>query len=248
MPRLHLPIQDPCHEDWDAMNSADGGRRFCDVCTKHVHDISSMTERMARAVLAEESQKGRVCVRYNVDDRGDIRFRPETVEAPNRWRMTLAAAGLAMMALTGCTDAPPDQILEDKCVYEVGPWTFDAPRGQGTCPAVDAVLPNYDPDDVVMGEAPAVIEWAPPEPQEPVMGKIAIDPEPDPEPKALMGDVAVAPDPEPKPDRTLMGAMKGPKDPEPEPERAVMGELAAEPCDGEPKQDPPDSRDGPRRL
>ena len=53
MRRLHLPIQDPCHENWDAMNLEGEGRRFCDVCTKHVHDLSVMTERKARAVIAD---------------------------------------------------------------------------------------------------------------------------------------------------------------------------------------------------
>ncbi|NVB41789.1 hypothetical protein G6O69_28410 [Pseudenhygromyxa sp. WMMC2535] len=218
---LHLPIHDPCHEDWDAMHD-EGARRFCDMCSKHVHDLSSMTEREARGVLAEESRKGRVCVRYRMGGDGQIRFRRETTEAPSLWRMSLAAAGLAVTMLTGCTDSLPTEIHDDKCTYEVGPWSFEAARGEGTCPAVDEE-PAYmgqiempattepleqiqqieqvepqEPDEVVeMGEAPMV--EAPPEPDHAVMGKLDRGPlerqpaiETAPEP-VLMGDVAIDP-------------------------------------------------------
>jgi hypothetical protein len=239
MPRLHLPIQDPCHENWDAMNREGEARRFCEVCTKHVHDLSALTEGEARAVLAEESAKGRVCVRYRADQDGNIKFRQETVSAPTPgfWRMTMAAAGLGLALLTGCTDSQPDEVLEDRCVYELGPWSFSAQRGQGTCPAVEE-----EPEmPMVMGAIP--IEDPPPEPTtHEVKGDVG------PVPEAVMGEAPmVEPDPVPKPE--VMGKIAPVEQPEPA-EIELMGDVdvdAVEPAEKAPC-DPAAERGGPRRI
>lgn len=238
MRRLHLPIHDPCHEDWDGMNSEGDARRFCDVCTKHVHDLSSMTEPEARELLAKsrDADGGRICVRYKLEEDGAIRFKRETTPAPSVWQMTVAAAGLALTMLTGCTDAEPDRVEHDRCTYEFGPWSFTAERGQGTCPPEedelmgkievepdpDPVVPTTkDPEPMVMGEAP-MVEPPPPAPdpneKHERMGKIKAPPEPVVE-EVLMGDVAL-----PLPD-----------------------ELDKEPCDG-PKPEAKGERGGPVRL
>ena len=73
MRTLHLPIADPCHEDWDAMDPRERGK-FCQRCSKDVHDISSMTEDEAHAFLRERAGT-RVCVNYRHDDDGRIHFR-----------------------------------------------------------------------------------------------------------------------------------------------------------------------------
>ncbi|MFO7561599.1 MAG: hypothetical protein R6X02_03060 [Enhygromyxa sp.] len=179
------------------MKSDGESRRFCLVCTKNVHDLSAMTEQTARAVLASESAKGRVCVRYTTDASGKIRFRTETVEAPSLWRMTLAAAGVAMAMLTGCADAEPDRITAEHCVYEVGPWSFTAERGQGTCPAADP-----EPEEMLMGELEAVIE-PPPEPVHELMGDVAA-------PVATMGEA-----PPPRPEPVRMGKIAMPPSEQP---------------------------------
>lgn len=216
MRRLHLPIQNPCHEDWTAMESDGESRRFCDVCTKHVHDLSTMTESMARDVLASESAKGRVCVRYTTDATGNIKFKAETVEAPSLWRMTLAAASMAMaLFTTGCADSEPDRVTIDECVYEVGPWSFTVERGQGTCPAADP-----EPEQMIMGGIEAVIEPQP-EPIHEVMGDMPAEP---------MGAV---PPPAPIPETVEMGKIAPPEPVE------VKGEIAAvpteQPCDPQEK-------------
>lgn len=208
MRRLHLPIQDPCHENWDAMSLEGDARRFCGVCTKQVHDLSALTETQARAVLAEESAKGRVCVRYKADGDGNIKFKPETVTASTLWRHTLAAAGMTLALLTGCTDSAPDRVLSDRCEYDAGLFSFTAARGQGTCPAVEPVIepePEYqvvgqimaeppvtpEPELVpTMGEAPAI--------EKPRMGKPALPPEIE-----RMGDVEPEPCDPPKKEREI---------------------------------------------
>jgi hypothetical protein len=90
MRTLHLPIADPCHEDWDAMDPTERGR-FCQKCTKEVHDLSSMDEAQARALLRARAG-ARICVRYEHDDEGRIHF-----------RSSLARTALAGVALAACT-------------------------------------------------------------------------------------------------------------------------------------------------
>jgi hypothetical protein len=212
MSRLHLPIQDPCHENWDAMNREGDARRFCEVCTKHVHDLSAMTERKARSVLADASAKGRVCVRYTADDAGNINFVADTTPAPSMWRMTLAAASMTLALLTGCTDSVPDEIQEDRCVYEIGPWGFTAARGQGSCPAVDA------PEEHEMVGMISIEPLEPP-PETPPTREVKGDIGPEPPP--TMGEAPIIePEPEPRPVMTgRMGKIAV------QPERELLGGI-----------------------
>ncbi len=247
MPRLHLPIHDPCHEDWTAMARVGESRRFCDSCSKHVHNVSSMTEREARELLAEESQNGRVCVRYITDAAGHIKFKAETTRASAPMGFSaswVAAASLAVGLLGGCADGEPTRIEADQCVYEVGPWSFSAERGEGSCPPLNEPNPigdatihaDPDPDTQVVGELEAV----PP----PVQGGVGpIVEEPPPPPPANDGD-----------DHVKMGKIAAP----PPVEHVKMGDVTAVqevPCEGEGKQpgtsvtpDAPPAEVGPRRL
>ena len=59
MKRAEVQIQSPCTASWAAMEG-DDARRYCGRCDKHVHDLSAMTERAARAVVAQPN----VCVRH----------------------------------------------------------------------------------------------------------------------------------------------------------------------------------------
>jgi hypothetical protein len=233
MRRLHLPIQEPCHENWDAMSQHGDAQRFCDVCVKQVHDLSALTEPQARTVLADASAKGRVCVRYKADRDGNIRFKPETVTASSLWRMTLAAAGMTLALLTGCTDTAPDRVLSDRCEYEVGPWGFTAERGQGTCPAVEPEPEILDETEIlgqIMAEPPVL-----PEPERELMGDIPaveLQPEPTPVEEPRMGKIAM---PEPVVEPEPKAKVKRVQEPE---LHQMMGGLALspemlqpEPCD-----------------
>ncbi|MBC8071497.1 MAG: hypothetical protein IAG13_24430, partial [Deltaproteobacteria bacterium] len=95
MPVLHLPIADPCHEDWEAMAPEAQGR-FCGKCTKSVHDLSSMEESEARALLRARADT-RICVRYEHDGSGAIRFR----------RPAVLATALAGVAIAACAPHEP---------------------------------------------------------------------------------------------------------------------------------------------
>jgi hypothetical protein len=211
------------------MSQAGDAQRFCDVCVKQVHDLSALTEPQARTVLADESAKGRVCVRYKADRDGNIKFKVETVSASSLWRMTLAAAGMSLALLTGCTDTAPDRVLSDRCEYEVGPWGFVAERGQGTCPAVEPER-ELQPEPEIMGQIMAEPPPPAPEPElVPTMGAAPPPPMVESEPKQ-----------EPVVER--MGKIAAPV-PKPEPEFEIMGGLALPP---EAPCDP--VTDGPQRI
>lgn len=246
MRRLHLPIQDPCHEDWDAMNRMDVASRFCDSCAKHVHDVSSMTEQQAWTVLADESKRGRVCVRYTLDGRtGRIKYKVETVAAPapSSFSGLLAAASVAVALLSGCTGSEPTRVEADRCVYEVGPWSFTAERGEGSCPDVEpenlGMLQVVDDGQVIDV----------PHPETAVAGGLGAEP-------IEMGEAPMIEPPQPieAPERVKMGKIAAP----PPAEHVKMGDVGPidEPCDDAPTgqvgttvtPNTPSPAVGPRRL
>ena len=210
------------------MNTEGDARRFCDVCTKQVHDLSAMTEHHAREVLVEESAKGRVCVRYTADRGGNIRFLPDPARlgpAPSLWRASLAAAGMSLMLMTGCADGQPDQVNEDSCVYEVGPWSFTASRGQGSCPELEL---EFEHEQLV---GKVAIE-PPPEPPPPVMG---VPPQIEEPIAEVLGEIE--PIDEIEPIHEIKGKIAAPIELE---EVEFKGDVAfdptaEEPCDPEPE-------------
>lgn len=179
MRTLHLPIADPCHEDWEAMDANAQGR-FCGKCTKQVHDLSSMTEPEAQSLLRARAG-GRICVRYEHDDAGRIRFRSAN----------LARAAVAGVALAACTphDHPSTQVQSTQSMDVV---VDTPPSVPVTPPLMGAVEP--EPVKIVKGEV------APEPPMEIHVrkGDISVPNEPCDPPKV------VAPE-EPKPVRVRMG-------------------------------------------
>lgn len=79
MNKTTLHIAEPCHESWDGMHG-DDEKRFCDSCSKHVHHLSGMTRRAARALLVARRDEG-LCVRYAHDAEGSLLFRSRRVSA-----------------------------------------------------------------------------------------------------------------------------------------------------------------------
>jgi hypothetical protein len=162
MDRIRLPIADPCHEDWDAMDPRERGR-FCRSCDKQVHDLSSMTEHEARDVLREHAG-GNLCVRYVQDRTGNIRFRPAR---------PVRAAALAL-AMAACT---PTQQQPEK--------TNERPQAQEQAQELQVVGELVDPGlDEVMGGLDEIEGGY----EHELMGDVAApEPEDKAEPRPLMG-------------------------------------------------------------
>jgi hypothetical protein len=95
MHKDQVEITTPCGVDWNGL-SRRGNARFCGQCTKLVHDLSSLTEDAARALL--QSASGELCVRYLYDATGKIHFSPKAALVPASrlsWRGLARAASLS---------------------------------------------------------------------------------------------------------------------------------------------------------
>ncbi len=105
MRREELPIPSPCQVDWDTMTPA-GRTRFCSACKMHVHELSTMRESEARALLGSRTD---LCVSYVVDDLGGIRFAKESlVPAMSLVRSKrVAVTALAVATLAACAASNP---------------------------------------------------------------------------------------------------------------------------------------------
>jgi hypothetical protein len=114
MNRDDARIARPCGADFSAM-SPRGTARFCSACDKVVHDLSSMSEGQARALLRDRSTEG-LCIRYLHDERGEIWFGgagPGLVPATRLARRGAAMAAAAALVLApvlteACGGAAPD--------------------------------------------------------------------------------------------------------------------------------------------
>ena len=105
--RNDVAIASPCGLDFSKMTRREATKRFCDSCATYVHDLSSMTESEARAVLAAPENK-QLCVRYLADDAGQIAFQPDVpTSALTRFARSLMTAAVltAPITLTACMGA-----------------------------------------------------------------------------------------------------------------------------------------------
>ncbi|PCC73727.1 hypothetical protein SAMN02745121_06845 [Nannocystis exedens] len=91
---MHLRVLEPCRENWDTMEPTAVGRR-CQACEREVIDLTGVTERQAKRLLADR----RACVRMRVGDHGLPLFRREPP------RLGPAAAA---MALAACAPHTPE--------------------------------------------------------------------------------------------------------------------------------------------
>ena len=189
MRRQDVHIPEPCHADWQEMDG-DSERRFCDACSKHVHDLSAMTRDEARTFMAA-NQDGHVCVQYLLDDEDQLIFRDDsTPEWKMYWqrdgisRLIAAAALVLPMSLAAACDSPQPSVqpsAETPIVIQDG----QAPRLNPTSPAQPhaATQPVVQPG---AGRAPT-FHTAPADPPTP-------DPAPDTDVRIERGEVAPMPD------------------------------------------------------
>jgi hypothetical protein len=99
-----LPISSPCDRRFDELEpTADDARRYCDRCRTHVHHLSRMREREARALLADAD--GRVCIAYRQRG-GDVQF----LDSATR---LLAAASVAAV-VSACTPHEREGEIEER--------------------------------------------------------------------------------------------------------------------------------------
>lgn len=164
--------------------------RFCGECKKVVHDLRSMKEKDAKALLSAPSTEG-LCVRYMYDEHGNVWFADSFFMRTEGLLKKVAAAAAVASApfLTACMGAyagPIDGVAEtqeDAGTNGNGDPGYPIPQADGGAGAkADAALPSDQPD-----AAPSTDDGAAPDPD------AAVDPDPN-------ADAAVAPDPNVDPD------------------------------------------------
>ncbi|MFV8749149.1 hypothetical protein ACNOYE_01215 [Nannocystaceae bacterium ST9] len=150
------PIERPCDEDWDRMHLDPSGlERFCDRCSKTVHDLSALGPERARALLAGAREP--ICIAYVGDRRGRIVFesRPESGFVP---LARLAQAASLVASLSGCTSHADVEPLEIE---------DSAPMIEASSVPPPVVIPSQPPPP-------------PEQPCEPEVDEPAVKPEPKP--------------------------------------------------------------------
>jgi hypothetical protein len=159
MKRSDLPIASPCTADWNTMTNA-GRKRFCGECKKHVHDVSCMTREQAGQFVQDHAGEN-LCVRYAVDNSGNLLFAPRDVIAVNSLLPSVRALAAAAVVAAGvfvyqAHEQPQELML-------MGQLTVDLPEPQSIPIEVKPLpeIPKVDPTEFLMGDV-AMPEQIPP--------------------------------------------------------------------------------------
>ncbi len=183
MNRDKLPINEPCSADWSAMDG-DNQKRFCGQCSKHVHDLSAMTEPQATALLAAEQKP---CVRYTCNTDGSIRFKPSRRVFLSRAGMIAGGLVIGGAAAAGVAPLESGESCGKKSLLEKlsdafwGLFEEEEPVLMGELEAIEPppeVEPEGDTGLILMGDIAEPVEPEE-EPPAPVMGRIAPPPRPE---------------------------------------------------------------------
>jgi hypothetical protein len=111
-----VSIASPCNARWSAMKG-DERVRFCELCARHVYNLSAMPADQAGSLVSE--REGRICVRFYRRRDGTMLTADcpiGTQSARRRWFARMAsAAALGLMSLCGggyLLARQPDQRFE----------------------------------------------------------------------------------------------------------------------------------------
>lgn len=141
-----ISIKTPCPKSWDEMQGG-ARRRFCDVCSLHVHNLSALTRSQGESLLRERAAEGgRLCVTYARRADGtvvtadapaarphpELRLRPWALRVAQAAALLLsyfpflsALAGAAALAGCGPASADPDSTPADPGIPVAPPAPAD---------------------------------------------------------------------------------------------------------------------------
>jgi hypothetical protein len=156
MHRKNVHIAEPCDASWNEM-SGDDARRFCDHCTKHVHNLSEMPRSEATKLVSSGQN---LCVRYASTPAGRVKFKARTVRATAPVGQLIGARALQAAALSVAVLAGCDWPLSELNAQEHG-----NPPDETLAGGIEA------PPEEFMGEAYEIGEMA----EEPCEGSAAIE-------------------------------------------------------------------------
>ena len=162
---VRLPVLDniriaaPCSADWAAM-SGDERTRHCGSCKQSVYNLSDLTRAEAEALVREKN--GHLCVRYYQRKDGTILLADCSVGVGKRRRKTrvIAAGAAALLATAGGgflaqRSQAPQHVAPAQYEVMMGAVSMEPPPAPAPAPPVPAIVPDFDPDQMVakMGTA-----------------------------------------------------------------------------------------------
>jgi hypothetical protein len=109
---MHLPILEPCAEDWSAM-TGDERRRHCSSCDREVVHLSAMTVDEAWQALSARPGE-RVCVRYNCDADDNIVFAPRVRAVALATTLAACTAGEVVEEMPRVAEVQADTLSCDE--------------------------------------------------------------------------------------------------------------------------------------
>ena len=114
-----IKVPEPCSQSWESMNGNDRSR-FCEQCAHSVTNLSALTKEGAATLLANRGS-ARLCVRYSIDHKGDVLFKPTITRAAKLWQAS-AMILTAVMTLVGLapTISADDQTIKQPEVETQG--------------------------------------------------------------------------------------------------------------------------------
>ncbi len=161
--KLHLRIASPCKAPWENMDG-DDRVRFCRECNRNVYNLSAMTAREARRVVAE--REGRLCVRYYQRRDGTVLTSDCPIGGKRSFLLAGAYSAAAVASVAaGITALSACNSVEDEPVRMGEPLIGTPPIEDRDAGTGEPDVPEH-PEELIMGD----IEVPP---QQPLMGKIA---------------------------------------------------------------------------
>ena len=177
-----IDIARPCPADWDQMRG-DDRVRFCGHCSLNVYNLSAMSRPEAERLVRET--EGRVCVRFYRRLDGTV----VTTDCGGGWRLAAKRAGRFAKAVSAMVIAAALAPLGFSRSAASGSSSEKCAGGQSLIVTPPPPMPAQRMGEVaIMGDI--AIPPAPPQPNEPLQGKIRVI-----APVPLMGTPAPLPPP-----------------------------------------------------
>ena len=149
---LHLPvvidIPEPCSEDWETL-AGDERARHCERCTKHVHNLSVLTEDQIVELVARDN----VCISLELDHKGEVISADSKRRPAGRASRVLVTAALTALAACGRGDrmnpgfnrmggSPPVAAIPVAPTASAGPASSVTPATPSTAVADPVPVPS----------------------------------------------------------------------------------------------------------
>ncbi len=124
-----IKVESPCSESWEEMRGNEQ-IRFCSHCAKNVHNLSEMTRKQARKIVA--ASNGGICVRYVRRPDGRIQTIKNTLHQITRQTgiaATVLGTSLSVSTLAYAQTTSEQPATDEAAIVKVASEKTDAPNG-----------------------------------------------------------------------------------------------------------------------